>query len=106
MASKNKRAIYPIHPGTVLAGELVELGMSVADLACTLRVPDSRIHHLVSGRCAMTTDTALRLQQWLGVSAVFWMSLQRQYELDFVAEAGDGKIQRTVERRSPQDRAS
>ena len=26
MASKNKRAVYPIHPGTILADELAEWG--------------------------------------------------------------------------------
>jgi addiction module HigA family antidote len=106
MASKNKRAIYPIHPGTVLAGELVELGMSVAELACTLRVPYSRIYRLVSGRCAMTTDTALRLQQWLGVSADFWMNLQKRFELDVAAEEVGAEIERTVHRREPAKRAA
>jgi plasmid maintenance system antidote protein VapI len=30
----------------------------------------------------MTVDTALRLEKWLGVSASFWMNLQKRYELD------------------------
>jgi antitoxin HigA-1 len=86
MVSKNKRAIYPIHPGTVLADELAELNMSSAELARTLRVPCSRVSRLVSGRRPMTADTALRLQQWLGASADFWMNLQKRYELDVAAE--------------------
>jgi len=96
MASKNKRAVYPIHPGTVLADELAELGMSSAALARTLRVPYSRVYRLVSGRRPMTADTALRLQQWLGVSAVFWMSLQKRYEIDVAIEAVGAKIERTA----------
>lgn len=105
MAPKNKRAIYPIHSGTVLAAELAELGMSAAELARTLRVPYSRVYRLVSGRRPMTADTALCLQQWLGVSAEFWMSLQKRYEIDVAIEAVGAEIKRTVERREPSDMA-
>ncbi len=35
----------------------------------------------------MTADTALRLEQWLGVEAAFWMNLQKSYELDLAADA-------------------
>jgi plasmid maintenance system antidote protein VapI len=49
MVSKNKRLIYPIHPGNVLTDELLELDMSVAELARTLRVPYRRVYRLVSG---------------------------------------------------------
>ena len=34
----------------------------------------------------MTADTALRLEKWLGVSADFWMNLQKRYELDLALE--------------------
>ena len=33
----------------------------------------------------MTADTALRLDQWLGVEAAFWMNLQKSYELDLAS---------------------
>jgi antitoxin HigA-1 len=102
---EKKRAIYPIHPGTVLADELAELGISVSALARTLRVPYSRVYRLVSGRSAMTADTALRFQEWLGVSTDFWMNLQKRYELDLAIEAVDAEIKHTVERREPSDMA-
>ncbi len=37
----------------------------------------------------MTADTALRLERWLGVSAAFWMNLQKRYELDIARERSD-----------------
>ncbi len=37
----------------------------------------------------MTADTALRLEKWLGVSADFWMNLQKRYELDTAREGSD-----------------
>ena len=84
-----KRPIYPIHPGEVLADELVELNKSPTELARELHVPANRISQLVAGKRAMTADTALRLERWLGVSATFWMNLQKRYELDIARERLD-----------------
>jgi len=84
-----KHPIYPIHPGEVLADELVELNKSPTELARELHVPANRISQLVAGKRAMTADTALRLERWLGVSAAFWMNLQKRYELDLAREKSD-----------------
>jgi antitoxin HigA-1 len=84
-----KRPIYPIHPGEILADELAELNKSPTELARELHVPANRISQLVAGKRAMTADTALRLERWLGVSAVFWMNLQKRYELDIAREKSD-----------------
>jgi len=84
-----KRPLYPIHPGEILADELVELHKSPTELARELHVPANRISQLVAGKRAMTADTALRLERWLGVSAAFWMNLQKRYELDIVREKSD-----------------
>jgi addiction module HigA family antidote len=81
-----KRPIYPIHPGEILADELAELDKSPAALARELHIPANRISQLVAGKRAMTADTALRLEKWLGVSASFWMNLQKRYELDIARD--------------------
>src|SRR6266852_6783064 len=91
-----KRPIYPIHPGEILADELAELNKSPTELARELHVPANRISQLVAGKRAMTADTALRLERWLGVSAAFWMNLQKRYELDIARERSDD-ILRTIE---------
>jgi|SRR5450759_3046321 addiction module HigA family antidote len=84
-----KRPIYPIHPGEILADELAELNKNPTELARELHVPANRITQLVAGKRAMTADTALRLERWLGVSAAFWMNLQKRYELDIARERSD-----------------
>ncbi|HKF37882.1 MAG TPA: HigA family addiction module antitoxin [Ktedonobacteraceae bacterium] len=84
-----KRPLYPIHPGEIVADELVELHKSPTELARELHVPANRISQLVAGKRAMTADTALRLERWLGVSAAFWMNLQKRYELDIAREKSD-----------------
>ena len=91
-----KRPIYPIHPGEILADELAELNKNPTELARELHVPANRISQLVAGKRAMTADTALRLERWLGVSAAFWMNLQKRYELDIAREKSDD-ILRTIE---------
>jgi addiction module HigA family antidote len=101
-----KRPVYPIHPGEVLAGELEELGMTPAELARELHVPSNRLYQLIAGKRAMTADTALRLEQWLGVEAAFWMNLQKSYELDVAAEQIGDEIKRTIQRRAPRELAT
>ena len=96
---KNARPTYPIHPGEVLAEQLEELEMTAAELARELHVPANRLYQLIAGKRAMTADTALRLEQWLGVSADFWMTLQKSYELDRASEEIGPEIRRTVHRR-------
>ncbi|HEY7034304.1 MAG TPA: HigA family addiction module antitoxin [Thermomicrobiales bacterium] len=96
-----KRPVYPIHPGEVLAEQLEELDITAAELARELRVPSNRLYQLIAGKRAMTADTALRLEQWLGVEAAFWMNLQKSYELDLAAEQIGDEIKRTVRRRTP-----
>lgn len=97
-----KQPIYPIHPGEILADELAELSITAAELARILHVPSNRIYQLVAGKRAMTADAALRLEQWLGVEAAFWMNLQKRYELDLAAEQRGEEIKRTVVRRESQ----
>ncbi len=71
----------PIHPGTILAEELAELGISAAELARQLKIPTNRITQIIAGRRNITADTALRLGKWFGTSATFWLNLQKSYEL-------------------------
>ena len=82
----DKRSVYLIHPGEVLREELEELKISPAKVARELHVPANRLYQLIAGKRAMTADTALRLEKWLGVSADFWMNLQKRYELDLALE--------------------
>ena len=71
----------PIHPGEILKDELKEIGISAAELARQLRVPENRMSEVIRGRRNITADTALRLGRWFGTSAEFWMNLQKNYEL-------------------------
>ncbi len=71
----------PIHPGTILKDELDEMGISAAEFARQLKVPENRMSEVMRGHRSITADTALRLDRWFGTSPNFWINLQKSYEL-------------------------
>lgn len=73
--------LRPIHPGEILKEDLVDIGVSAADLARDLQVPPNRITRIINGQQSVTADTALRLAHWFGTSAQYWLNLQRNYDL-------------------------
>lgn len=77
-----KNRMRPIHPGEVLREEfLVPMAIKPHALAMALHVPAPRINDIVRERRAVTADTAMRLAQFFGMSADFWMGLQSDYEM-------------------------
>lgn len=81
----------PIHPGEILLEEFLdEFGVTSYALAKAVGVPTNRITGIVNGQRAITADTALRLAQFFGNSAEFWMNLQMRYDLE-VAERQSGR---------------
>ena len=96
-----KREVQPIHPGEILAEDvLAELDMSAKQLGEALGVPSNRITEIVRGRRGITADTALRLSRWLGTSPRFWLNLQQAYDLEVAIKEHGEEIDRTVTPRS------
>lgn len=74
--------LRPVHPGEILREEfLVPLKMTPHALSMALQIPATRINDIVRERRAITTDTALRLAQYFGNTAEFWMGLQIDYDM-------------------------
>lgn len=88
----------PVHPGEILADELEQLGVTPTELSRQIRVPANRITQIVSGKRAITGDTALRLGHWFGTSPQFWMNLQTLYDVR-LAEAQAGAEIRSLPRK-------
>jgi antitoxin HigA-1 len=91
-------ARIPIHPGEILADELEEIGLSAKKLADVIKVPPNRLYQILAGKRNMTADTALRLGQYFGMSADFWMNLQSAFELDLARQRNGKAIQRISKR--------
>jgi antitoxin HigA-1 len=75
------------------------MGISINGLALELHVPATRISEIVNERRGITADTALRLARHFGMSADFWMNLQKTYELVLTRQKSQKTIERQVRRR-------
>jgi addiction module HigA family antidote len=75
--------LAPLHPGRFLLEEFLEpLGMTQYRLAKSIGVSQRRIGEIMSGKRAITADTALRLEKFFGMRAQFWLNLQTAYDLE------------------------
>jgi len=91
----------PVHPGEMLREEfLIPLGLSANRLAMELRVPVTRISEIVNERRGITADTALRLERYFGMSAAFWLALQKDFALQTARQTGWNKIQEDIKPRT------
>ena len=81
MADKRQVALSP--PGEILLEDFLKpMGISQYRLAKDISVPARRINEIVKGLRGITSDTALRLGVYFGMSPEFWVNLQSHYELN------------------------
>ncbi|HWV47703.1 MAG TPA: HigA family addiction module antitoxin [Nitrospira sp.] len=72
----------PTRPGDMLLEEFVmPLGITQSELAIRLGISFPRLNEIIRGKRSITSDTALRLAQVLGMSADFWLGLQMDWDL-------------------------
>lgn len=92
--------IKPIHPGEILLEEfLIPMEISQYRLAKDISVPARRINEIVLGKRAITTDTALRLSEYFGMSEKFWLNLQIKYNLETEKDKLKNRLKKEVKRR-------
>jgi len=88
-----------IHPGEVLLKEFLKpLGISAYRLSKDIGIPQTRISAIIKGKRRITADTALRLSQYFGNSAKFWLGLQDDYDLEEELIANEKEF-RSIKRR-------
>lgn len=81
----NKDFLNPVTPGEILREDFMEpMGISINQLSRDIAVPPNRISEIVNGKRGITADTALRLEQYFGVEAQFWLNLQSEYDLRII----------------------
>jgi antitoxin HigA-1 len=92
------------HPGEILREELMApYSLTASALAKALRVDPPRIYEITREKRAITADTALRLEQFFGISAEFWLRLQASYDLSVEAVAHGEAIKREIQPRELAD---
>jgi antitoxin HigA-1 len=77
----------PTHPGEILLTEFLEpMGISQYRLAKAIDVPPRRINEIVHGKRGISADTGLRLSRALGLSDMFWINMQANYDAEIARE--------------------
>jgi len=92
-----KRDMAPVHPGEILIEDFLKpMGITQYRLAKSIGVSQRRIGEIVSGKRAITADTALRLARYFGTDAQTWMNLQAHYDLAVAEEQLSDRLDREV----------
>jgi len=71
----------PVPPGEYLQEVVDELGVTQADLARRMGRPAQAINEIIKGEKAITPETALQLEQVVGVAAHIWTGLETKFQL-------------------------
>jgi addiction module HigA family antidote len=67
----------PTTPGEMLLEEFLKpAGITQVALAAKMRVPIQRVNGIISGRRAVTAETAILLSRALGTTPELWLNLQ------------------------------
>ena len=86
-----RNRMRPIHPGEILEEEFLKplkpTGLTASSLANAIGVPPNRITAIIKGQRGITGDTAVRLSEFFGNTAKFWMNIQASYDLRLAQDA-------------------
>jgi HTH-type transcriptional regulator / antitoxin HigA len=81
------------HPGEFIRDEIEARGWAQRDLAYILGVKEQAINPIMSGKRGISPDMAQALSKAFGISAEYFLNLQKAYELS-TAKAADPAIER------------
>ena len=73
--------LRPASPGAILRVTLQERGLSQRRLAAMMGRPANAVSEIVQGKKAITAQTAVDLEEALGVAAQYWMKTEADYRL-------------------------
>ena len=77
------KTLANVHPGEILMEEFLKpMNVTAYKLSKSLGIPQTRISAILKGNRGITADTALRFSLYFGNSAIFWLGLQDDYELE------------------------
>ena len=72
----------PTHPGEMLHKEFLEpLRITQTKLSRHLGWPYTRLNEIINGKRRITAEYALAIGEALGTDPVFWLNLQRDWDL-------------------------
>lgn len=78
--------VTPVHPGKVLKDELEELKLTQTALAEHIGVLPKTINEICRLKRGISAEIAMKLSKSLGGSPLFWLNLQKNWELSQLNE--------------------
>lgn len=94
MTTRRPAEVFP--PGAILREELEERRWTQSDLAEILGRPARLVNELLSGRRAISPETALGLGEAFGTTADVWMNLEAAYQLSRASHNGGAVAKRAA----------
>lgn len=91
----------PSHPGRMLKDDLEAMGLSVAEAAEGLGVSRQQLYNVISGKHAITSEMAVRLEKAIGTSAETWLRMQMNYDLAQTRQRADEIVVQRLFRDEP-----
>jgi addiction module HigA family antidote len=79
----------PVHPGAILREDILkEMKLSITKTAESLQVSRKQLSEIVNEVAAISVEMAVRLEDAFGVSAEFWLDMQKAYDIWKVKRSG------------------
>ena len=75
------RRTIAVHPGEILEEILEQNRITQSEVARRLNMTQSKINEICRGKRGVTPDMAMRLGRLFGQSPLFWLNLQKNWEL-------------------------
>src|ERR1700692_1753567 len=81
--------VPPVHPGAILREDILKaMKLSITKTAENLQVSRKQLSEVVNEGAAISAEMAVRLEDAFGVSAEFWLDLQKAYDIWKVKHSG------------------
>ncbi|MCB0129150.1 MAG: HigA family addiction module antitoxin [Caldilineaceae bacterium] len=91
------RSAIAVHPGEILQELLAEHRLTQSLLATHLGMQQSKINEICRGKRGISSDMAARLGKVFNQSPMFWLNLQKNWELSQLNESDYASITPLIE---------
>ena len=72
-----------MYPGEILMEEFLSpLNITAYKLSKDIGIPQTRVSEIFKENRRITADTAIRLSQYFGNSAKFWLGIQNDFDIE------------------------
>ncbi len=88
------RRVIAVHPGEMLEEVLKQNKISQSSLAAHLGVTQAKINEICRGKRGVTPDMAMKFGKAFGQSPMFWINIQKNWEMSQLDESDYKDIQR------------